>query len=248
MRYICIACMFFALMTSVSASLWDDATGELSCEYAGAYYQCKQAQESNASRSMTDPLCSPTPDPESILDQIILDVKFKELDEQAMMYLKKLDADKDAYFWPDAEAGGELRAIDDITKNFSAEGYYYKKYKELCDGWILAERTKCTGKIPNTQAALRIKGSETATACMNLVNFKLDAYRQIAYIRLGLNKQEVLEDSRQEYFQKERTKYDALLSNMQTILGYIGRLSQWVTHWTPNPLQSSVIELLRRII
>ncbi len=61
---------------------------------------------------------------------------------------------------------------------------------------------------------------------MNLVNFKLDAYRQVAYIRLGLNKQEVLEDSRQEYFQKERTKYDTLLSNMQTILGYIGRLSQ----------------------
>lgn len=47
---------------------------------------------------MTDPLCSPDPQPEAILDQIILDVKFKELDEQAVMYLEKLDADKDAYF------------------------------------------------------------------------------------------------------------------------------------------------------
>lgn len=248
MRYIALTTLFFALIGSASASLWDSASEELSCEYAGAYYQCKQAQENNASRSMTDPLCSPDPEPEAILDQIILDVKFKELDEQAVMYLKKLDADKDAYFGPDAEEGGELRAIDDIVKNFSPEGYYYKKYQELCDGWILAERTKCTGKVPNTQAALRIKWSDDSTTCMNLVRFKLDVYSQVAYSRMSENKPQVLADTRQEYFQKERTKYDALLSSMQTILGYIGRLSQGVTHWTPNPLQSSVIELFKRFI
>ena len=83
---------------------------------------------------------------------------------------------------------------------------------------ILAERTKCTGKVPNTQASLRIKGSDNTTACMNLVKVKLDIYSQVAYSRLGLNKQEVLQDSKQEYFQKERTKYDNLLSMMQTIL------------------------------
>lgn len=223
-----------------------EAPTSLECEYAGAYEQCRAAHENNATRSMTDPLCSPNPDAESILDQIILDVRFREIDEQAKQYLVQLEADKDKYFWANAEEW-VLRAIDDITKNFGVQWVYYKQYKELCDGGILAERATCTKKIPNPAAALRIKESQNATSCMNLVHFKLDVFTNVAYTQLKLNKSAVNTDAHQEYVQQERTKYGTLLSMMQTILGYIGRLSQWVTHWTPQPLQSAILKIIDQI-
>ncbi len=85
-----------SIFSSVSAV--ESGTQTLECEYAGAYEQCRVAQQNNATRSMTDPLCSPELDAEKILDQIILDVKFKEIDEQAKQYLIQLSADKDKYF------------------------------------------------------------------------------------------------------------------------------------------------------
>ncbi len=83
---------------------------------------------------------------------------------------------------------------------------------------------------------------------MNLVDFKLDVFKNVAYTQLKLNKSQVNADSHKEYVQQERTKYDALLSSMQTILGYIGRLAQGVTHWTPNPLQSFMWQKIARYI
>lgn len=234
--------VFFVLGVQFTYAVAENPSQALECEYAGAFDQCKIAQQNGSSRSINDPLCSSNPSNEMILDQIILDEMFQEIDEQAKQYLLQLSADKDKYFWPNAEES-EFRAIDDVTKNFWVEGVYYKQYKELCDGGILAERMTCTGKVPNQPAALRIKGSFNSNACMELVNFKLWVYMDVAYVQLKMNKSQVQADSHKEYVQQERSKYDALLTMMGTIVWHVGRLARGVTHWTPNPLQSSVEQI-----
>jgi hypothetical protein len=231
--------LFFALSLQVTYAATASPSQALECEYAWAFEQCKIAQQNGSSRSIDDPLCSSNPSNEMILDQIILDELFQEIDEQAKEYLLQLSADKDKYFWPNAQES-EFRAIDDVTKNFWGEWVYYKLYQELCDGGILAERMTCTWKVPNQPAALRIKGSFNSNACMELVNFKLGVYMDVAYVQLKVNKSQVQADSHKEYVQQERTKYDALLTMMGTLVGHVGRLARGVTHWTPNPLQSSL--------
>jgi len=71
---------------------------------------------------------------------------------------------------------------------------------------------------------------------MSLVNFKMDVYKKVAMSTLIENKVQVQADSHKKYTQEQRTKYDGLLSMMQTIVGHIGRLARGVTHWTPDPL------------
>jgi hypothetical protein len=76
----------------------EESTQTLECEYAGDFEQCSVAHKNGSTRNMTDPICSPNPDAESILDQIILDTKFREIDEEAQQYLIQLSKDKDKYF------------------------------------------------------------------------------------------------------------------------------------------------------
>lgn len=209
---------------------------EESCEYMWKFEQCMQANKNGTTRSIKDFICLQSNDSEAILDQIILDVKFQEIDDEVMQYLEQLESDKGF------AAHETNEAIDDTTNNLSIEGVYYKKYKDLCNGWILAERVTCTGSIPVTPAWERIKGSFASRECMNLVNNKLDIYLWVADNVLKLNKNEVLQDGHKEYVQKEREKYDELLNTMLNIIGHAGRLARWLTHTTKHPLQSAILE------
>jgi len=214
---------------------WNAFAAELECEYASAFQTCKIAQQNGSSRSIKNPICTSKPSNEAILDQIILDSTFREIDDEINQYLGQLASQKDAYFGPNKQ-DDVSRAIDDVTKNLSVEGVYYKKYKTLCNGGILAERIKCSWSIPNLAAAPLLDQDFDASSCMSLVNFKMDVYKKVAMSTLIENKVQVQADSHKKYTQEQRTKYDGLLSMMQTIVGHIGRLARGVTHWTPDPL------------
>lgn len=229
--WVLVSAVVCSLWTSVFAS-WDDRPiPSLDCSYAWKFEQCITANRSGNTRSIKDFVCLQSNDWEAILDQIILDETFQEIDEEVYEYLDALSKDKEL------PVDDPNEVIDDITNNLSLEGYYYKKYKELCNGGILAERAECTGTIPNTIAGLRLKWSEVSQACMTLVENKLDIYTKVADGLIKLNKSEVIQDDHKEYVQQERTKYDELLSSMAGIIWSMGRLARWVTHWTPNPLQ-----------
>lgn len=203
----------------------------LECEYSWKFEQCVVANRNGTTRTIKDFVCLQSNDWENILDQIILDVKFQEIDEEVYEYLDALSNDKEFVVDDPNEA------IDDVTNNLWLEGYYYKKYKELCHGGILAERASCTWSVPNVIAWSRLKGSSMSRECMTLVENKLDIYTKVADGILKLNKSEVIQDAHQEYVQQERTKYNALLDNMAAVVGNMWRLARGVTHWTPNPLQ-----------
>ena len=206
-----------------------DPIPQLSCWYASKFEQCVVANRNGSSRSITDFACMASNDPELSLDQIILDEKFKEIQDEQLAFLQWLEADKESALTD------PLRIIDDITKNFGPEWVYYKQYKELCNGWILSERLTCTWNIPLVPAGNRIADWGLEGECMELANTNLNIYSLVAYDITKLNKSEVINDNHKEYFQQERTKYDEMLSIMWQILWNTERINP--THYTENPIQ-----------
>lgn len=205
------------------------AEGENTCEYIGKRDQCIIANKNGSARSITEFSCLQSSSSEEILDQIILDVKFREIDDKIETFLDALDKDKEA------AANDTNRVIDDISKNLLAEWVYYKEYKDLCNGWILAERAKCND-VPIETAWERVRDNSLETQCMALVNNKLDIYAQVAYDKTKLNKAQVLQDQyKEDIVQVMRGKFDELLSIMTDIIWFMWRLARGVTHWTPDP-------------
>jgi len=127
-------------------------------------------------------VCLQSADWEAILDQIILDVEFQEIDDEIYDYLDRLSKDKEL------PVNDPNRAIDDITKAFGLECTYYKQYKEHSTARIMAKRAECTGNIPITTAGMRIRGSDMTQECINLVKNKLNIYMEVADGTLRLNK------------------------------------------------------------
>lgn len=200
------------------------------CEYVWKFEECKVANQNGSSRSIEDFICISSNKDEEILDQIILDVEFKKIDDQVENFLDKLWQDKEA------PATDSNTVIDDIAKNLLPEGIFYRQYKTLCNGWLLAKRAECTWKIPNITAGNRLENTSQDSACMSLVKNKLNIYSQVAYDTMKINKSDVREDRLQEWVVQElRTKYDALIDLMGAIIWNIGRLARWITHWTPDP-------------
>lgn len=227
--WIALSLSMLVLSHSGVFAAWED---ELSCEYVSDFERCVSANKNGTTRSIKDFVCLQSNNNEAILDQVILDKKFKEIDEEILQYLKSLEADKEF------AAKQTNRAVDDITKNFWWEWSYFKRYKDLCNHWILEERAKCWDAIPNLTVWDRIKWSYAGRECIKLVEHKLDVYTKVADSTLKINKAKVQQDNHKKYIQEERKKFDALLNDQITIVGHIGRLARWVTHWTPNPLQA----------
>jgi len=203
----------------------------LSCEYDSKFQECMQANQWGNPRSIEDFICLQSQDQAKVLDQIILDTKFREIDDKAEALLDAYKNDKES------SVTDLNRNLDDIYKMISGwgNGIFYTEFMALCNGWILAERIKCTEEIANTDAALRLKQWSQNASCKALVETKLDIYRQVAIDLQKVNKSEVNRDTRQKYEQEERTKYDALLQLMLDIIGFLERLYSWLTHYTPNP-------------
>ena len=196
----------------------------LDCSYAGKFQQCIQVQPNG--RSIQDFICiDRAGEWQEVLAQIILDEKFKEIDNEIETYIEKLEQSKEEYFWSEASRSF-LDAIDDIQDGFPKEWYYWRKYEQLCHGWILSELLKCVGKITNTQASEFLWGT-TTVSCMTLMETKLSLYKQVSYDILKLNKIQVRKDERKQYVQQERTKYDRLLDMMRNIIGYMERILNW---------------------
>lgn len=188
-----------------------------------------QANQGWNPRSIEDFVCLQSQDQSKVLDQIILDETFREIDDRVESFLYRLSEDKES------SVTNLNENIDDITKNLGIEGVFYKEYKALCDGWILAERISCTEKISNVEGWARIKNAPQNEGCIELVKNKLDIYYRVAADIQKLNKSDVHRDNRQEYEQEQRTKYDGLLQLMLDIIAFLERLYSWLTHYTPNP-------------
>lgn len=233
MRRKIIATCTLLPFTTVSVFSALEFPSDVSCSYAGKLQQCISANNSHSARSIKDFVCIDSQDWQKILFQIILDEKFKEIDEEIEEYMEKLEESKWEYFWDTANKSF-LAAVDDINSNFPENGHYWGRYKQICYSGVLEEAGKCTDSIKNTEVSKYILWN-TWAACLSLIKTKLSVYEQISYDVLKLNKVKVRKDERKKFVQQERTKYNALLDMMRDIIGYIERMANgWVTK-TPNP-------------
>ena len=206
----------------------------MTCSYAGKYNQCVSANENGTARSIDDFICIESRWWwEEMLQQIILDEKFKEIDEEAEDYLEKLEKDKEAYFWETPKASF-LEALDDINANFAQYEYYWQKYNEICTKTVLEEFLECTDSIANINVPDFIDGIES-WVCISMMETKLEVYKQVAYDTLKLNRLAARQDDRKQYVIEEREKYSWVMQIMLNILWYMERIvNGWVTK-TKNP-------------
>lgn len=202
---------------------------KLDCEYAWKFEQCVVANRNGSPRSIDEFPCLATQNYDEILDQIILDDKFKEVQKEGIEFLEGLASDKQA------SAEDSLEVIDDVVNNFGDEWAYYQDYKDLCNGWILGERLTCTGKIPIVPGWKRIADWWLEGECMWLAKTNLNLMSLVAYDVIKENKHQMVNDAHKKYFQKEREKYNQILSTMGQIIGHTERINP--THYTKNPKQ-----------
>ena len=201
----------------------------LTCPYADNYNKCVQANEDGSARSIEDFVCIEQKwGGEQMLLQIILDDKFKEVDEQAEEYLEKLEQDKEAYFGNEPQANF-LTAIDDITANFWELWVYSLLYKNIYQQEVISEYIECVEEI-TTDSASDFLANNNLWLVDSLVKTKLDIYRQVAYNILKINRLAIRQDDRKTYVIEQRDKYSWVMQLMLNILWYLERIvNGWPT-------------------
>lgn len=176
--------------------------------------------------------------PEIFTYQIILDAKFKEIDDEIEDYISKLEENKWYYFWKDKEKS-YLEAVNNIADIYNTTGKFWKLYYEVCNG-LSEEVLKCkwdsllkdvfwTGSTDSVE----MKNAadyfwDKPTLCTKLANQKLAIYKKVSYDILLLNKLAISQDEKKTYVQEQRSKYDILLSKYLINKWYVERIwAKW---------------------
>lgn len=215
---------------------WYSNTEGSSCAYNGEVQQCFAENFPEwwwigFPESIEDFVCLQSNNKEEIVYQIVLDKKFKEIDEEIETYLSGLESEKDKYFWPDKKES-YLEWVQQIYDDFKIYWKYWEKYLELCspsswDESILKETMSCLWwEISN----LWSKDFFKDTTCMSLTTSKLDIYKEVAFDIMKYNKYEIREDNRKTHMQSQREKYDGVLDLFRINLSYMERIwKKWVS-------------------
>lgn len=211
-------------------SLQADTT-ENACNYESQIKECIDANSSawNWPRSIEDFVCISSTNREKIVYNLILDKKFKEVDEKIKEYLKFLELNKTEYFWVNSNKT-LFDAIPDLDDRFATSWkWFYAEYEKICsDNSIVKEAVACADPLTAVKATDFIKNNYWDNICMNLAKTKLAVFRQIWTDLLKLNKHQVKKDYSKKYMQEQRTKYDDLIEKMSVNKNYINKIdNKW---------------------
>ena len=207
------------------------------CEYRTNWDKCIEANKNWSVLSIdaeTDFLCRESNNGEEVLYNIILDKKFKIIDEEINKELKAIEENKNYYFWADKKKSF-MDWVDMIEKRFWVYGHYYNQYYNSCDE-ILVEWEECIEEKTKVGANIAdlIEITDKSN-CIKLAELKLNIRRSVAYDVLLLNKQAVRRDEMKKYEQIQRWKYDMVFDLMITNLWYWARMAQKWPSKTKNP-------------
>lgn len=201
-------------------------------EYDSKLEECYTANLQWNSRSITDYVCIDSQSKSEILDQIILDTLFSQVDDKIEDFLLQVEASVVE------SVENTTVIIDKISKKLWRDWEFHRELWEICNGGILKEKTSFYKSMPIGYAALGISDwLQDTWVCMSLVETKLDIASRVAFDIIKVNKWKYLADSRKSYQIEQRKKYNELLDLMRDIWWYCLRLAQGVSHWTPYPLQ-----------
>lgn len=176
--------------------------------------------------------------PEKRVFQIVMDEKFKLIDTELEEYLQKIFTQKSLYFGK-TTIYNYADGIDDIWKK---NDELKAKYTQACNE-VVPDAIQCVWDVywwetqyavSNLQAADFLSGSDGV--CSQMVNFKLYAFREVAYNWLLQNSQQIAADYRKLYKQWQLQKYNKVLDLMRVNLSYVTRMWKKVTKITVHTL------------
>lgn len=202
------------------------------CNYKAEIDKCNAAVKDGSTRNITEFVCINDQNAEKRAYQIVLDKRFKEVDNIGREFLDSLEQNKDYYFG-EKKKKDVNESIDDIEKLFWEYWDLWWRYKVLCDSQIIKETIVCLGwntSVIHSKDFLQ----DDKWDCMWLVWTKLDIYKNVAYDVLKLNKQQVRFDSRKTFVQKERGFYDKLSDLFSINLWYLERIWKKTNTMTKN--------------
>lgn len=223
---------FVAVLFTFFITNWEETKKASSCSYSWKINQCMDSQDNI--RSISDFVCI-NGSLEEVALQVVLDEKFKEIDEKIEEYLEWLENAKDNYFWPNKKEEF-TNWVNDIEKYLWPWGEFEKQYEKLCDWEILAETIKCLwNEISNVNASSYLKNFKSGDMCRTLYKVTLNNYRATAYAILKENKFQIQHDEHKKFTQKQRGKFDELIDYMIENIWYLDDISSDVQSTTKHP-------------
>ncbi len=181
------------------------------CSHRAKIDQCFNVNKSGWDPRSLSFMCPQSQDPEFQAYQVILDLEFTQYDNEIEWYLTDLEAQSNRYY-----SGGPtyLDAYDEITQLFWKNGTYWKKYRALCDAktpWdsaIVRQVLACRGwEGTSNLAAEYLDNSQ----CQNLIELKLNIYRDIANDIIKKNKWSVVNQRQSDYLNNQWDTYSGLI-------------------------------------
>jgi hypothetical protein len=134
---------------------------------------------------------------------------FKEIDNDLLNYLVKLNKEKNYCFWAEKKKSLQ-KCVDDLEKQTDISWDYSIRYSKACnkslEDFIKKQKTKSISFNKSQEILDKYNG-----ICNNLIKQKLFITKLVWYDILKVNKKDVLKDEQKKYQQKERTKYDKVL-------------------------------------
>ncbi len=105
------------------------------------------------------------------------------------------------------------------------QGYFGKKYLSWCQAKspksIISESLKCANGAFNMN---NISSFFNETTCTNLVQTKLEIYKEVSFQILKLNKNQIKKDTYKTVMQDQRGKYDRLIDMINVNLSFIEKI------------------------
>lgn len=192
-------------------------------------------------RWIEDYLCISSTDPAEILENIILDKKFKEIEKEMDNYLNTLAINRMYYFQPWSDVT-EITWVDDIRHIFSSSQkswsalwttfwLFHTKFNDLCkQNWIFEEIMGCMWSIEIINAPKTISDWTWNNECMRLAETKLEIYENIAQNILKMNKWKAIEDNIDKYNKELNKKYNDFFMSFVVNLDYLWTIvNNWVS-------------------
>ena len=218
--------IFIILLESMSFSYaWKN------CKYTSQIEECREANKSWSPLAIEEFLCVSEISDEGMVYNLILNDKFKKIDEAADGYLEYLENDKSRFFGPE-QREPFFRWVDEIHEAYWKQWKFYKDYiDQLAE--VRAEAVEC---LWWKTSVVELKNNfEKSNGVNNLIEDKLSRRRKVSVDILTLNKQQIRDDSSKKSMQIRRTMYDSVSNLFMINLWYLMRIMfKWASK-TKNP-------------
>lgn len=229
MRKLVISLLF--LLSPFYAAFW--------CSYENEILACNKAIKDWNPSSIEDYVCLPSWSEYTRVYQIVLDDKFKGVDEKVNQYLELLQKDK-TRFLKQEPWSTPIDWLEEITEFFSKNWPVYRDYMYFCglEGGSNPDSLRISEEAVTCLWSWRVSRTELIlmdNSCEALVDTKLSIYRNTALSILLQNKAQVRVDLRKEYFSNNRERYNTLIDKFIVNIRYLDSIAKWWPSKTKYP-------------